>query len=292
MKGRAKNPAAVALGRLGAQAGASKAGKARMAKLTPEQRTELGRKAIRARWTQKRKVSTPPSEVVLLARDAELVSAEGKLAADRHTLHAPTPGHERYLVVVADLWSRQLAQSRSVAMLLEVGLYDSARVLARAAYETAIDLAYLITIGNKLENAFLYFARQLLDLARVFPEDAAATKAIASLPDEVATRVKQDQKKDKLWSGLYLSDMAQKIGVEGHERVYARLCMVVHVREAGLHIKRERQTDGSTRLIYGSPGESKDVEGLASLMRRFLRRNYKLVMLDFYGYFRQQTLKD
>ena len=50
MAKRLKNPAAVALGRLGAKAGASKAGKARMAQLSPEERSALGRKAIRARW--------------------------------------------------------------------------------------------------------------------------------------------------------------------------------------------------------------------------------------------------
>lgn len=41
-----KNPAAVALGRLGGQKG----GKARAAKLTPEERSELARKAAAARW--------------------------------------------------------------------------------------------------------------------------------------------------------------------------------------------------------------------------------------------------
>ena len=41
-----KNPAAVALGRLGGQKG----GKARAAKLTPEQRSEQARKAAAARW--------------------------------------------------------------------------------------------------------------------------------------------------------------------------------------------------------------------------------------------------
>jgi len=42
-----KNPAAVALGRLG---GGPKGGKARMAQLTAEQRRELAKKAARARW--------------------------------------------------------------------------------------------------------------------------------------------------------------------------------------------------------------------------------------------------
>lgn len=41
-----KNPAAVALGRLGGKKG----GPARAAKLTPEQRREIARRAARARW--------------------------------------------------------------------------------------------------------------------------------------------------------------------------------------------------------------------------------------------------
>jgi len=42
----AKNPAAVALGRLGGQKG----GKARAAKLTPEQRREIARNVAAKRW--------------------------------------------------------------------------------------------------------------------------------------------------------------------------------------------------------------------------------------------------
>ena len=43
---RVKNPAAVALGRIGGKVG----GKARAAKMTPEQRTDSARKAALARW--------------------------------------------------------------------------------------------------------------------------------------------------------------------------------------------------------------------------------------------------
>lgn len=43
---REKNPAAVALGKLGG----SKGGKARAAKLTPEQRREIAQRAAKARW--------------------------------------------------------------------------------------------------------------------------------------------------------------------------------------------------------------------------------------------------
>jgi len=43
-----KNPAAVALGRLGGLKG----GKARAAKLTPQERSESARKAVLSRWAQ------------------------------------------------------------------------------------------------------------------------------------------------------------------------------------------------------------------------------------------------
>jgi hypothetical protein len=44
-----KNPYAVALGRLGGLKG----GKARMERLTPEQRREIAQKAARARWSKR-----------------------------------------------------------------------------------------------------------------------------------------------------------------------------------------------------------------------------------------------
>jgi hypothetical protein len=50
---RRKNPAAVALARLGA----SKGGKARAAKLSPERRREIARKAIMARWKKAKRRS-------------------------------------------------------------------------------------------------------------------------------------------------------------------------------------------------------------------------------------------
>ena len=48
---REKNPAAVALGRLGA----SKGGQARAAKLSPKKRREIAKKAAAARWDKKSK---------------------------------------------------------------------------------------------------------------------------------------------------------------------------------------------------------------------------------------------
>jgi hypothetical protein len=50
-KKKRKNPHAVALGKMGG----SKGGKIRAAKLTPEQRREIARKAVLARWAKHRK---------------------------------------------------------------------------------------------------------------------------------------------------------------------------------------------------------------------------------------------
>jgi hypothetical protein len=49
-KKKAKNPNAVALGRLGGLKG----GKARIAQLSPEERRELARKAVQARWAKEK----------------------------------------------------------------------------------------------------------------------------------------------------------------------------------------------------------------------------------------------
>ncbi len=52
-----KNPAAVALGRLGGKKG----GPARAAKLTPEQRSEIAKRAAAARWAAKTVTGQKPS---------------------------------------------------------------------------------------------------------------------------------------------------------------------------------------------------------------------------------------
>lgn len=67
-----KNPAAVALGRLGGLAGGKKGIRSRLAKSTPEERSALARKAVRARW---RKATTAERrrqhQIMLRARRAK-----------------------------------------------------------------------------------------------------------------------------------------------------------------------------------------------------------------------------
>jgi hypothetical protein len=59
--GKKKNPNAVALGKLGG----SKGGKIRAARLTPERRSEIARKAVLARWAktkEKAQEGKPPNK--------------------------------------------------------------------------------------------------------------------------------------------------------------------------------------------------------------------------------------
>jgi hypothetical protein len=49
-----KNPAAVALGRLGGKAAAGRGAKAWFAAMTPEERQAWARRAAQARWSKKR----------------------------------------------------------------------------------------------------------------------------------------------------------------------------------------------------------------------------------------------
>ncbi len=57
---RPKNPAAVELGRLGA----SRGGKGRAAKLSPETRKEIARKAAQTRWARPVEEEVPPPKVL------------------------------------------------------------------------------------------------------------------------------------------------------------------------------------------------------------------------------------
>jgi len=61
MTRRRKNPAAVALGRLGGLAASGAGARRRLAAMTKEERTALARKAARARWAKaKRRTKRKP----------------------------------------------------------------------------------------------------------------------------------------------------------------------------------------------------------------------------------------
>lgn len=70
--GREKNPAAVALGRLGGMKG----GKARADKLSPQMRTEIARKAASVRWGSLKQSATQLEDEEKLRRRTVILSPE------------------------------------------------------------------------------------------------------------------------------------------------------------------------------------------------------------------------
>ena len=86
-----KDPAAVALGRKGGKKG----GPARAAKLTPEQRSESARKAVRARWA-KGKTGTPAAAVIDSSKKAlHLCLKRIKAAKDENEIRRLTEELQR-----------------------------------------------------------------------------------------------------------------------------------------------------------------------------------------------------
>jgi hypothetical protein len=53
-----KNPHAVALGRKGGKKGGSKGGRARWEGISPEERSEIARRAVLARWRKHKKAGS------------------------------------------------------------------------------------------------------------------------------------------------------------------------------------------------------------------------------------------
>jgi hypothetical protein len=73
-----KNPAAVALSRLGAKKG----GDARAANMTPAQRTESARKAVQARWAKSRMTAKKGSGYIADKRDKSNVKTFNEFQLD------------------------------------------------------------------------------------------------------------------------------------------------------------------------------------------------------------------
>jgi len=97
------------------------------------------------------------------------------------------------------LWQKHVNHCHGVALLLAQGLFDPATVLSRAAYETAITLTYLRTIGDRHRNAALFEAHMVVDSAEVFVDakgqmDPKAQKAIAAIPEDILREVRKNRK--------------------------------------------------------------------------------------------------
>jgi hypothetical protein len=101
-----KNPHAVALGKRGGLVGGKKGGPARMALLTPEERTDLARKAARARWGEKQ-LSPQPEAALRIETERETDGRWIAEAADRPGMLAYGATEEEAVASVRALLARQ-----------------------------------------------------------------------------------------------------------------------------------------------------------------------------------------
>jgi len=58
-------------------------------------------------------------------------------AAQEHVIEANSWSEGRYFAIAGDLWQKHVNHCQGVASLLALGLFDSALVVNRAAYEPA-----------------------------------------------------------------------------------------------------------------------------------------------------------
>jgi Family of unknown function (DUF5677) len=165
-------------------------------------------------------IGASESEVLLLQHDVRIIHAACQQAAREHVIDVKNHAEFRYYKIAADLWQKQINHCAGVSVLLAAELFDSAVVVNRAAYETAIALVYLMTVGDKLRNANLFEAHMVVDTAAVYanePGDTAAKarKAIATIPEDILSEVRKNRKTRRPWSGKTIAEMAAAIEMVG-----------------------------------------------------------------------------
>jgi hypothetical protein len=168
-------------------------------------------------------MSTPietPDEVHLLHHDVLLIHEAWQQLGREQTIDAK-PGECRFYRIAGDLWRQHIDHCQAVAVLLNEQLLDSAVVVNRAAYEVAITLTYLRTIGDRHRNAALFEAHMVADTAAVLGDgegkiDPKAQRAIDAIPKDVMAAVNKNRKARRPWSGKTIVEMAEAIQVSGH----------------------------------------------------------------------------
>jgi Family of unknown function (DUF5677) len=231
---------------------------------------------------------THPSEVQLLLHDVLQIHRVCEEKAKTHVIDADTWDAGRYYAIAGDLWQKHVNHCQGVALLLGSGLFESAIVVGRAAYETAITLVYLMTVGDKKRNALIFEAHMVVDTAEVFRDEKGhvaekAQAAIATFPDDVIAQVRSNRKARLPWSGKNIAEMAEAIKLTGHRTIYAIMSWEAHARVAGWGIEKVKDQNGDVKWTFGSAARPRDVEALANHARRMLHQVYQIVTRDFYG---------
>jgi hypothetical protein len=226
--------------------------------------------------------------LTLLQQDLAFILTNHQSLVAANAMRNPTPDEERYVSTALALWYTLLEHCKAITVLLREDLVGSANVVHRSAYETAIHLVYLVTVGNKYENARLHDTRMLLEFIAAAPPafTVETTNRLAAVPTVIQDRVRRDKysrkKRGLQWSGKTLAEMAAAIKIRQHEGFFSLRSWDTHGLSAGDDLRREERPEGVTFWRHNIDAE--DVEAVARHARRtVLRPAYNLATRDFYG---------
>jgi hypothetical protein len=116
-------------------------------------------------------------------------------------------------------------------------------VVSRAAYEGGITLVYLMTVGDKSENARLYEARTVIEVLQTEDQCCRFKRG-------PATKAKR-----RGWADKTIAEMAAAITVEGHKAAYVIQSWVAHSSVGGWRADAITETDGVVRWQWGQTCE-------------------------------------
>jgi uncharacterized protein DUF5677 len=227
----------------------------------------------------------PPS-LRLLEADLAFIMRNHQDLVIAHTPQNLTPEETTYLRVAVSLWGTLLEHCNATTLLIRHGFLDSAMAVNRSAYEAAIHLCYLVTVGNKYENAQAYEARlklEFISIRELPPERSVENRReFESLPPAIRERAIQTKESRREWSGKSLGEMAEAVHIRWHRGAFAVQSWATH-GHSGLN-----QTEGiigpEGTTFWRQPPDTSDFETVAMHARRtVLWPAYHVATRDFYG---------
>lgn len=227
-------------------------------------------------------------EIRALFDDTTRVLAVQAGLARKNPPDARTPELRTYRVVTGDLWRKALEHYRATALLLDQEMFDSGAVISRAGYEIVINLLYVLTQGDKIENAQRVWIRSLLEVDREMknlPSGEDARRRLASFDPTLVEGVRAARRtRGQLWSGKTLREMAEVIGIVGHEGAYGVMSWATHGRVGGFDVIIESTGEGDLEKVsFASRAHPQHYEALANQARRMLRQTYHIFARDWFG---------
>jgi hypothetical protein len=220
-----------------------------------------------------------PQSLVFLEGDVAFIRGNHQELAIKHAPKNPTPDEAFYLRVAVSLWFTLVDHCDAITLLLRHGFLDSASSVNRSAYETAIHLIYLVTVGDKYENARVYETRLKIEYISIAPPGLSVENQaeVDGQPEKIRLLAAKSKKDRREWSGKTLA-----IKIRGHRGSFAVQSWATH-GHSGLHEMEVVQgPEGTT--FWRQEADVEDFDIVARHTRRaVLWPAYHLATKDFYG---------